>query len=142
MGVKVLKPLKLSNPKIIDYANSGMRSAFMDIYLGAKCTFCISAESGFEKIPVIFRKPTVCRQMPLAYMFTSYQKDLIIVKHHIHKKNKKKMTMSEIFSSNAAMALTSEEFEKNEVILEDNTPEEIRELSKFKKPITSCFPKL
>ena len=41
MGVKVLKPLISSNPKIIDYANSEMRSDFMDIYLGAKCSFCI-----------------------------------------------------------------------------------------------------
>ena len=39
MGIKVFEPLKSSNPKIIDYANSGMRSAFMDIYLGAKCFF-------------------------------------------------------------------------------------------------------
>ena len=43
-------------------------------------------------------------------------------------KNLKKMTMSEIFSSNTAMALSSEKFEKNEVILEENSPEEIREL--------------
>ena len=128
MGVKVLKKLKSSNPKIIDYANSEMRSEFMDIYLSAKCAFFISAESGLEKVSVIFRKPTVCRQIPLAYMFTSNQNDLIIVKHHINKKNKKKMTMSEIFSSNTAIALSSEEFEKNEVELEDISSEEIRDL--------------
>ena len=129
MGVKVLRPLKSSNPKIIDYANSGMRSEFTDVYLCAKCTFFISAESGLEKVPVIFRKPTVCRQMPLAYIFTGYQKDLIIVKHHINKKNKKKMTMSEIFLSNTAMALTAAEFKKNEVELEENSSEEIKDVA-------------
>ena len=42
MGVKVLKPFKSANPKIIDYANSKMRSDFMDIYLAASCSFCVS----------------------------------------------------------------------------------------------------
>ena len=38
------------------------------------------------------------------------------------------MTMSEIFSCNAAMALSSEEFEKMDVELQDNSPEEIRDI--------------
>ena len=38
MGVKASKPLKSSNPKIIDYANSKIRNDFLDIYLGAKCS--------------------------------------------------------------------------------------------------------
>ena len=57
MGGNVLKPLKSSNPKVIDYANLKIRSDFMDIYLGAKCRFCISTYSGFDLICDIFRKP-------------------------------------------------------------------------------------
>ena len=48
MGINVLKPLKSSNPKVIDYANLKIRSDFMDIYLGAKCRFCISTSVGFD----------------------------------------------------------------------------------------------
>ena len=62
MGSNVKKPLKSSNPKIIDYANSKIRSDFMDIYLGAKCSFCISTSCGFDAIPVVFRRP-------IAYVF-------------------------------------------------------------------------
>ena len=59
MGAIVEKPFKSKNPKIIDYANSNLRSDFMDIYLGAKCTFCISTGSGFQCLPVLFRKPII-----------------------------------------------------------------------------------
>ena len=41
MGVVVNKSINLKNKKIIDYANSNLRSDFMDVYLGAKCSFCI-----------------------------------------------------------------------------------------------------
>ena len=39
------------------------------------------------------------------------------------------MTLSEIFLSNTAFALSSEEFEQNEVELEENSPEEIKDLA-------------
>ena len=65
MGVVVNKPLKSNNPKIIDYANSNFRSDFMDVYLGAKCSFCISTGSGFDFVPYIFRKPIVLMSIPL-----------------------------------------------------------------------------
>ena len=130
MGINVLKPLNSSNPKIIDYANLEIRSDFMDIYLGAKCFFCVSTAAGFDMIPRIFRKPITCIGMlPLGYIETYSKKDLIITKHHINKKNKKKLTISEIFSSNAAISLFSEDFMKKDIELKENSPEEIRDLA-------------
>ena len=102
MGVKVLKPLKSSNPKLIDYANSEMRSAFMDIYLGAKCNFCISTLTGFDEIPTIFRKPIVyISVVPFHSTFniiTHDEKILFTIKKHIHKKYKKELKISEIIN--------------------------------------------
>ncbi len=37
MGVKIHSAINSAHPKVIDYATNGMRSDFMDIYLGAKC---------------------------------------------------------------------------------------------------------
>ena len=54
---KVLKPLKSSNSKIIDYANSNLRSDFLDIFIGAHCSFYLGCFGGFSSIPYIFRKP-------------------------------------------------------------------------------------
>ena len=102
MGAKVLKPLKSSDPKIIDYANSHMRSAFMDIYLAAKCSFCLSTAAGIDGVSHIFRRPIAYIFMPLGYLVGNNENNLMIVKHHTHKKNKKKLTISEIFSSNSS----------------------------------------
>lgn len=130
MGAKVEKPIKSSNPKIIDYANSKIRSDFMDIYLGAKCRFCISTAAGFDEIPTIFRKPIAYTgHMPIAHINTHNKETLILTKHHINKRNQKELTVSEIFSSNVALCFSSADFELNGIKLEDNSPKEIRDLA-------------
>ena len=129
LGAKVLKPLKSSNPKVIDYA-SGMRSDFMDIYLAANCSFCLTNGMGIDEVSRIFRKPIASVIVPLAYQlfFGGNEKELLITKSHIHKKNKNNLTISEIFSSNLALNLYSENFERSDVKLKENSPEEIRDL--------------
>tara|TARA_B110000037_G_C16985695_1_gene450960 strand:- start:397 stop:975 length:579 start_codon:yes stop_codon:yes gene_type:complete len=127
MGKKVLKPLKSRNAKIIDYTNSKMRSDFMDIYLGAKCTFCISTWLGFDSVPFVFRKPIAFIFLPFGHLITENEKDLLITKHHLNKTTGKRLTISEIFSANIALSFSSEMFKKNNVELEENTPEEIKD---------------
>jgi putative glycosyltransferase (TIGR04372 family) len=129
MGAKVLKPMRSSNPKIIDYANSKLRSDFMDIYLGAKCTFCISVGgAGFFGITFINRRPNAYIMVPLGHLCTGNKYDLMNTKNHISNKSKKKLTFSEIFSSNVALCSSSVDFELNGIKLEDNSPKEIRDL--------------
>jgi putative glycosyltransferase (TIGR04372 family) len=127
-GVKVLKPLKSSDPKIIDYANSGMRTDLMDIYLGANCSFCISTWTGFDGIPFVFQRPIAYVMVPLGYLITNSENKLLLTKHHKYKKNNKKLTLSEIFSSNVATDLETKIYEINNIELEENTPEEIKDL--------------
>ena len=128
MGINVLKPLKSNNPKIIDYANLN-RSDFMDIYLGSKCTFCISTAAGFDEIPNIFRRPIAyVGYTPIALIETHHKDSLIITKKHINKQSKKILSLKEIFLSNVGIALTANEFEKNNIELEENKPEEIKDL--------------
>ena len=100
----------------------------MDIYLGSKCTFCISTHTGFDGIPLIFQKPIVYVLVPLANLVTHNENNLMITKHHVHKKNKKELTISEIFSSNVALSVRGEEYELNDVELEENSPKEIKDL--------------
>lgn len=128
MGINVLKPLKSNNPKIIDYANLD-RSDFMDIYLGSKCTFCISTAAGFDEIPNIFRRPIVyVGYTPIALMETHHKDSLIITKKHINKNSNKKLSLKEIFLSNVGAAVTVSEFKNNNIKLEENQPEEIKDL--------------
>jgi putative glycosyltransferase (TIGR04372 family) len=57
VGSKVDKPLISKHTRVIDYATNGMRSEFLDIFLGAHCTFCISTGAGWDGVPTIFRRP-------------------------------------------------------------------------------------
>ena len=57
MGALVKEPLVSKHPKVIDYATNGMRTEFLDIFLGAHCTFCISTGTGWDGVPTIFRRP-------------------------------------------------------------------------------------
>ena len=131
IGINVLKPLKSSNPKVIDYANSDMRSDFMDIYLSAKCNFFISPGSGIDGISLIFRRPIAyISHVPFGNFMRKHnnnKKTLVLTKHHINKKNQQELTISEIFSANVAFA-RSGEYKLNDVELEENSPEEIRDL--------------
>jgi|ETNmetMinimDraft_20_1059909.scaffolds.fasta_scaffold35396_2 putative glycosyltransferase (TIGR04372 family) len=129
MGVSVEKPLISNNPKIIDYANSNLRSDFMDVYLGAKCSFCISSSFGFDQLPDFFGKPIVFSSIaPLGDMHSYREKDLYLAKHHVLKKEKKRLSLSEIFSQRVAFAYESRIYEENGVELVENTSEEIKDL--------------
>ena len=59
MGAIVEKPLISKHPRVIDYATNGMRTEFLDIFLGAHCTFCVSTGSGWDSIPQIFDRPSL-----------------------------------------------------------------------------------
>ena len=128
MGKIVSSPLKSNNHKIIDYASSNLRIDFMDIYLAAKCTFCISASSGFEGDPVIFRKPVVQIVVPLLDAKTWSEQVLILTKHHFSKRKKKKLTLPEIVISEIASCHTTKKFEDLGVELIENSPEEIKDI--------------
>ena len=59
MGAIVKEPLVSKHPQVIDYATNSMRTEFLDIFLGAHCTFTISVGSGWDNVPTIFRQPVM-----------------------------------------------------------------------------------
>ena len=59
MGAAVNEPLVSSSAKVIDYATNGMRTEFLDFYLGSKCEFAVSTASGWDDIPNIFNRPII-----------------------------------------------------------------------------------
>ena len=128
MGAKVKEPIDSTHSKIIDYATSGSRSEFMDIYLGAKCSFCISTSTGFDAIPGIFRKPIAFVTVPFSYIFTFSNKYISITKHHISKDNGRELSFSEICSMNLDVSMSSSDYQKKNIELVENSPEEIRDL--------------
>ena len=126
MGAKVNSPMKSSHPKVIDYASNGMRSDFMDIYLGSKCAFCITNGTGYDAIPNIFRRPIVhVNAVPFGVCHTWGNSPIVVTKHHIDISDGHELTLSEIFERGAAYFSYSSDYESNGISVIENTPEEI-----------------
>ena len=128
MGAKVREGLKSSHPRVIDYATNGMRSDFMDIYLGAKCDFCISTSTGYDAVPIVFRRPIVfVNSVPLGYFFTFSEKFISLTRHHFSERENRELTLPEIISNGLGFCLESSGYETRGVRLVENSPEEIRD---------------
>jgi putative glycosyltransferase (TIGR04372 family) len=128
MGSVVGKPLVSSNPMIIDYATNGMRSDFMDVYLGAKCLFCITTSTGFDGIPTIFRRPLVIVDYAPAGGLPSHTDKLVVLlKHHVRNADGTEMSFKDILGSKVVQSWNSADFEHAGVRLVENSPEEIHD---------------
>lgn len=129
MGVAVRDTLNSRHPRIIDYAANGMRSDFMDIYLGAKCEFCIAGVAGFDAVPFIFRRPIAWMNMvPFGWLATSRAQFMCITKHHYSIRENRDLTFREIFTRGAGFYMRTSDYESEGIRLIENTPEEIRDV--------------
>jgi len=129
MGAKVREAMKTTHPRVIDYATNGMRSDFMDIYLGAKCEFCISMGTGFDAVPLVSRRPIAYVNMvPLGHLATYRTQFLGITKHHVLKAQNQELTLAEIFAHCVGFCSSTSDYASQGVGLIENTPEEIRDL--------------
>jgi putative glycosyltransferase (TIGR04372 family) len=142
MGTKVKNAFNTQqNKMIIDYATNGMYSPFMDIYLGAKCTFCISTSSGWDAIPYIFRKPIVFAPIvPIGYFFTFYKNLMAITKHHFDIITGKELSLREVNDRGASYCKTTKDYTDRQIYLKENTPEEIRQVvCEFEKRLSGNY---
>jgi putative glycosyltransferase (TIGR04372 family) len=131
MGYKVQKELKIKSPNFFDYATNGMRTEFLDIFLGHNCYFCITTGSGFDGIPVAARRPTVLVSFaPLNYFWSHNANNVFIFKHHINIETNKKLSIKEIFDIGVSQSLNTEEFLLKGVKLEENSSNEILDVVK------------
>lgn len=128
MGAAVKVPMPITRANVIDYATNGMRTDFLDIYLGAKCLFCISTGTGWDMVPGAFRRPVVyVNFLPIGHLPTFRASCLSLTKVHWHEVEQRPMTLDEIFTSGAALAVRLSDFEDQKIRLIENSPAEIRE---------------
>lgn len=129
MGSKIRDVFGSNHPRVIDYATNGMRNDFMDVYLGAKCLFCISTATGWDAIPYIFRRP-ICyvNALPIGYLMSFVSHTIWLSKRFWQKDQQRELSLSEIFSFDLGFCLRTIDYQANGVSLIENTPEEIRDL--------------
>ena len=59
MGAGSAATFGAGHPSVIDYANSNLRSEFLDVYIAATCSFAVSTQTGPDAVCLAFRRP-VC----------------------------------------------------------------------------------
>ena len=129
MGSVVEKEFISDNPMIIDYASSGLRSDFMDIFLGATCLFCLTTSTGFDAVPLIFRRPlAIVNYAPAGALPTWGKRHVVLTKHHVSESTGNELTLSQILDSEVAHALSSNDYIKAGIQLEENSPTEIADV--------------
>lgn len=130
MGAKMSQSFPLKHPKMIDYACSNFRTDFMDIYLGKKCCFCVSTDTGWDTVPSrMFRKPVVYvnfSQLGLAHTFS--KRFLFLAKKFISRRDGRELTLREIFQYGFTELRYKRQLDLADMQLVENSPEEIRDV--------------
>lgn len=128
MGVHVDRPLVSSHPRVIDYACMDVRSELLDIYLASTCEFCITQGTGFDALPVIFRRPLLqVNAAPIGYSFT-YLKDSLFIPKHIQDNNSgQRLSLGQVIDRGLFYSLDSSDYSSRAVCTVENTREEILE---------------
>lgn len=134
MGKDVRSRFKSNHPNIIDYANSEIRSDFMDIYLSAHCYFFITTGSGIDSIAQIFRRPILSTNyFIISYAATWYPHKLFIPKMAVEANSMKYLSFSENIAylpdqqsnTNFDIMYVSKYLSERGLILVENTESEI-----------------
>ena len=132
MGSVVEKALETSNPKIIDFHRSKIKSDFMDIFLGMRCSFYICTESGISTIPEVFQKPIVYTNLPTLRGMQSFANNSILIFKKLYDCEREKLLTfrEQIALCSSSYSHSSNFFKEKKIKLIENTPEEIYEAVK------------
>ena len=126
MGAIVKNPIHSSNPKVIDYATSGQRTDFIDVYIGSHCRFFLCSDGGMAIFPEMFRIPCIyVNWTPILRVPVPCLNGLIIFKRFYLKKENRYMSFFEIMNLEFGGRVTNEVFAKLNLELIENTAEEI-----------------
>ena len=127
MGAVVAEQLISTNPKIVDYASTPLRSDFADIFLLAHCAAYFGSDSGIATVPLIFCRPVIHVNWPLSQVATlTFQGPLIFITKHLYNQaTKHRLGIGEVFDRKLMNAGDSRLYEEAGVDVVDNTPEEI-----------------
>lgn len=79
IGKNEIEKINFINQNIIDYAISDDRSDFLDVYLGSKCEFMISSDSGINQLAELFRKPILIIDHYYCSSYERYASKVIVL---------------------------------------------------------------
>ena len=128
MGAIVKEPLNSTHPRVIDYATNGMRTEFLDIFLGAHCTFTISVGSGWDSVPIIFRRPLLLvNSLPVFSPSTATLRILMYPKKLLDSTTKRFISLTDAIERSVASALHTQSYQDANVQVVDLDSDELTE---------------
>ena len=111
---------------LIDYPFSNMNSNFMDIFLAATCKFCVGTSSGFASLPTYFNNPLMLvNTLPTGSYFELKKQDIFLPKILSKANDNKFINVEEYFNFPIGTYFNNEIYEKNNLVIRDNTEEEL-----------------
>jgi len=125
MGDKSMRPIP-DVKNFVDYAHSGYKCDFGDLYLSSKAKFAIVNNSGYRALPQLFGVPLLTvNQYPVTPM-DIYDRSLIIYKKVFCQAVGRQLSLREILSDDKLCHFnTDNEYEKAGLRIEENSPREI-----------------
>ena len=127
MGAIVENRLKSNHPFIFDYATNGMRTDFLDIFLGSQCAFTVSTGSGWCSVSDLFRKPILfVNNLPI-FAETLALQHIVYPKILQDNLTKNDLGLDEIIERNVHGSLFSAEYAHAGVKIKDLSSEELVE---------------
>jgi len=125
MGQIVKNELISVNPKIIDYATNGMRTEFLDLFLGANCSFFVSTGTGIDTVAQIFRRPMLYVNM------LGFYEDILINDYLFYPKiykdaiSLRQLSLREIARRGLVNEIDRSRFKEENTLVEDLSEQEI-----------------
>ncbi len=122
---------EINSKNFLDYPFSNLKSDEMDLVIANQSFLTISSGSGFDGIVRTFRKPVLFTNfVPLGFFHSFGRKNMTIFKHCINKNTGKKLSAKKLLDLNLIYNHCSENFEKNNILLKQNSSSEILEATK------------
>tara|TARA_Y100000741_G_scaffold359911_1_gene341315 strand:- start:9300 stop:10514 length:1215 start_codon:yes stop_codon:yes gene_type:complete len=128
MGAKVRDKLIIDSDQFLDYPFCESSSDFLDVWLMANCTFCISTSSGLDSISNIYRRPVAyVNALPIGDFNSSNPKTIWMPKTIVNSKNKP-LSLQELIEKKLISFHTNAKLQKYNLRVIDNSSEEICEV--------------
>jgi putative glycosyltransferase (TIGR04372 family) len=126
MGSPLSTPLTSPRSGLIDYAHLPTRSATLDLALGASCTLCISTGSGFDNIPLVFRRPMLyVEHAPWAHLVLFTRRSVVRPRHLVDATTGATLSITEAVQRGVFAAQHGDIFAAARVRIDPAMPEEI-----------------
>jgi putative glycosyltransferase (TIGR04372 family) len=127
VGSVVNKPISYSHPKLIDYSVSEFQGDFLDIFLAGTCKFFLGSPSGISDLSTIFDNPMANVQMSEFDIVPFGKNCIYIPKKFNFVKTGQYLKFKE--GVKLKLNISSNNFEELGLELEDNSPQDILEVT-------------